>query len=192
MGKGDNDAPMNTSGLTEADQVYLPKKAGWRPFRSCCTQNTVIDMGPKSHLSILGKPSVEGGPSRYGLTLVEESALFEQARLTVKTTYVSALHGVAKARMKHELIEALSMPDTYVVVNILRSAMGQKGGGHLSPLGVYDEHSDSFLLMDVSNTLFTWARVDSDQLFEAMNTVDGDSGMYRGYLIVKKPLPISP
>jgi len=44
-------------------------------------------------------------------------------------------------------------------VNYKRSAIGQKGGGHISPLGAYDEISDSFLVLDV-NPASSWLDLD--------------------------------
>ncbi len=37
-----------------------------------------------------------------------------------------------------------------MIVNDRREAVGQKGGGHISPLGAYDAASDSFLVLDVN------------------------------------------
>jgi len=45
------------------------------------------------------------------------------------------------------------------IVNYKRSAIGQKGGGHISPLGAYDEISDSFLVLDV-NPASSWLDLD--------------------------------
>ena len=37
-----------------------------------------------------------------------------------------------------------------MLVNYLRSAIGQKTGGHISPLAAYNQETDSFLILDVS------------------------------------------
>jgi len=85
------------------------------------------------------------------------------------------------ARVKAELISALGQKGTYVVANYDRSAIGQSGRGHFSPLGAYDARSDSFLVMDVSRKR-GWAWVGADALVRAM----GKTNTSRGYLVVSQ------
>ena len=59
---------------------------------------------------------------------------------------------------------------------------GQKGGGHISPLGAYDERSESFLIMDVNPNRAPWVWVRSEDLIAAMRTFDTVEN--RGYLLV--------
>lgn len=184
-GKHSVDIPIDTTVMTADEQHYLPHKDGWSPFWERYTQNIVLDHLPKPRLEIFGKPSTEGNPSHYGLGLSEEVALLKHFQLNAQPYYVSSLMGDAKTKAKQAMINALATSNTFVIVNIYRPALGQKGGGHFSPLGAYDAKSDSFLLMDVSNTTFTWTWVDSDELLKSMNSVDSDSGMYRGFIIVK-------
>ncbi|BBG31401.1 phytochelatin synthase family protein [Zymobacter palmae] len=184
-GKDGANIPLDTSVITPEEQQYLPHKEGWSPFWNRYTQNVVLDHLPKPRQEIFGKPSTEGGPSHYGLGLAEEVALLKHFQLDAQPYYVSSLTGEARTKAKQALIDALAAPDTFVIANIYRPALGQKGGGHFSPLGAYDARSDSFLMMDVSNTTFTWVWVDSDELLKSLNTVDGDSGMYRGFVVVK-------
>ena len=185
-GKEHVDIPVDTSGVSAEERQYLPHKNGWTPFWHRYTQNVVLGTGPKSRLEIFGKPVTEGGSPRYGLSLAEETALLKQLSLNATPYYVSSLAGNAKHTAKQTMIEALSAPNTFVIVNIYRPALGQKGGGHISPLGAYDAKSDSFLMMDVSNTYFTWVWVDSDDLLRAMNTADRDAGMFRGFIVVNE------
>lgn len=184
-GKDHVDIPVDTSVVSAEEQQYLPHKNGWSPFWRRYTQNTVLSAGPKSRLGIFGKPAIDGGPARYGLSLAEEAAMLKRFNLNAEPHYVSSLTGHAKNTAKQAMIEALSAPNTFVIVNIYRPALGQKGGGHLSPLGAYDAKSDSFLMLDVANTTFSWVWVDSDDLLKSLNTVDTDSGMYRGFVVVK-------
>ena len=55
-------------------------------------------------------------------------------------------------------------------------------GGHISPLGAYDEMSDSFLIMDVDPNIAPWVWVESDDLIGAMRTFDTVEN--RGYVLV--------
>lgn len=75
----------------------------------------------------------------------------------------------------------------YVVVNYLRSALGQKTGGHISPLAAYDADTDRFLVLDVSRYKYPPIWVTAVDLFGAMNTPDADNAdKTRGFLIVSR------
>jgi hypothetical protein len=63
--------------------------------------------------------------------------------------------------------------------------MGQpQKNGHLSPVGAYDERSDSFLILDVNPSISHWGWVKADALLKAMRTLDTIEN--RGYLIVSE------
>lgn len=85
--------------------------------------------------------------------------------------------------MKKSMIENLKNGSDFVIVNYKRKALGQEGGGHISPLGAYDEESDSFLVLDVNPNKAPWAWVKSTDLLEAMQTFDTIEN--RGFLLVK-------
>ena len=75
-----------------------------------------------------------------------------------------------------------------VVVNYLRKALGQVGGGHISPLAAYDPQNDSFLVLDVARYKYPPVWVTADRLFAAMDTQDADNqNKSRGYVLVQKP-----
>lgn len=181
----------DTTTLTQEDQRYLPHRPNWSPFWLRYTQNMLMSAGPKSRAEMLGQSAVPGGLSRYGLTLSEEAALLEQQGVQAAVEHVSTVSGSARVRQQRMIIDALAASETYVIVNISRAAMGQQGGGHISPLVAYDAASDSFLMMDVSNTAHSWVWVDSDALFAGLNTIDNDSGRYRGFLIVTEKAVVS-
>jgi Phytochelatin synthase len=80
---------------------------------------------------------------------------------------------------------ALGDRDRFVVVNYLRSGIGQEKGGHISPLAAYDAETDRFLVLDVSRYKYPPVWVEASTLFDAMNTPDADNGgKTRGYLTV--------
>jgi len=84
-----------------------------------------------------------------------------------------------------EIVENLGHRGDFVIVNYDRRVLGQKGGGHISPLGAYDQASDSFLVLDVNpNQGKTWAWVPAKQLLAAMRTHDTIEN--RGYLLVRE------
>ncbi len=89
---------------------------------------------------------------------------------------------------RDELVSSLKIPGEYVIVSFLREALGQKGGGHISPLGAFDEASDSFLVMDVNpNYGRCWFWAPSVRLFTSMRTLDRDG--FRGYLLAREGIP---
>jgi hypothetical protein len=81
--------------------------------------------------------------------------------------------------------EYLGTPNHYVVVNYLRSSIGQELGGHISPLAAYDKNTDRFLILDVSRYKYPPVWVKSSELFAAMNTFDSSSGKSRGFILIK-------
>ena len=80
--------------------------------------------------------------------------------------------GADGAAIRREIAANLASKDDFVLVNYARRALGQKGGGHISPLGAYDERSESFLIMDVNPNRAPWVWVRSDELIAAMRTFD--------------------
>jgi hypothetical protein len=72
----------------------------------------------------------------------------------------------------------------YMLVNYLRSEVGQEYAGHHSPLAAYNAKADRFLLLDVARYKYPPVWVSADKLFSAMNTGDPVSGSSRGFLIV--------
>ena len=79
----------------------------------------------------------------------------------------------------------LASDNQYVVVNFLRSAIGQQKLGHISPLAAYDAGTDRFLLLDVARYKYPPVWVSAAELFDAMNTIDADNeNRSRGYVIV--------
>ena len=74
-----------------------------------------------------------------------------------------------------------------MIVNFLRSALGEERGGHFSPLGAYDEKEDRFLVLDVARYKYPPAWVRATDLFAAMNTPDSDNdNQTRGYVVISR------
>jgi len=82
--------------------------------------------------------------------------------------------------------DALSGSASCLIVNYLRTGLGQVGGGHFSPIAAYHEKSDSFLVYDVARYKYAPSWVNTKELWSAMNTIDSDSRKKRGYLLVTK------
>jgi hypothetical protein len=87
-----------------------------------------------------------------------------------------------EAEVRADLIGNLQSGGDYVIVNYQRRAVGQNGGGHISPLAAYDERSDAFLLLDVNPAAASWVWMPAATLIGAMRTFDTVEN--RGYLLV--------
>lgn len=118
-----------------------------------------------------------------GMTLDELAQYLRARGLRVQVVHAagSSLEGfrsIARA--------TLSEPREMLVVNYDRRRLGQEGGGHISPLGAYNEEADRLLVMDVAayRYPFTWVTV--RELWGAMDTIDADSGQTRGFLLVRR------
>ena len=74
----------------------------------------------------------------------------------------------------------------FVLVNYLRTAVGQEGGGHWSVLAAYDAQSDRVLILDVAKYMYAPAWVGIDTLQKAIATIDTTSNKARGLVVVSE------
>jgi len=81
----------------------------------------------------------------------------------------------------------LSSPGAFLVVNYQRQEVGQDAQGHFSPVAAYDARTDRFLILDVSRYAYPPVWVPASRLWNAMKTVDSDSGMSRGFVVIRSP-----
>jgi hypothetical protein len=102
----------------------------------------------------------------------------------------AAVHHAADSSLEEfrQLVRtSLATGDQYVVVNFLRSAIGEEKFGHISPLAAYDADTDRFLLLDVARYKYPPVWISAAELFAAMNTADSDNDNHtRGYVIVRR------
>jgi glutathione gamma-glutamylcysteinyltransferase len=75
--------------------------------------------------------------------------------------------------------DAQAMP--ILVVNFARSALGQTGDGHFSPLAAYDQITDSVLVLDVARFKYPYYWVTISHLYDAMIPIDAATGQSRGW-----------
>lgn len=118
-----------------------------------------------------------------GLQLEELGAILATFDLKVDVYHANQLK--TAGRFRDLAAAALADPNARVVVNYSRKALGQAGGGHISPLAAYDAQSDRFLILDVARYKLPPVWVTAKDLFAAMNTKDTDSGKKRGMVIVR-------
>jgi hypothetical protein len=77
----------------------------------------------------------------------------------------------------------LATGERFVAVNYLRTALGQTGAGHISPVAAYNAESDRFLILDVSRRRYPPVWVETRALFDAM-IPPGGGRPSRGFVIV--------
>ncbi|AQS35667.1 Phytochelatin synthase [Shewanella psychrophila] len=186
VGKGEHKITPDESIIAPQDRGYFPQK-NWSPLFERYTQNTVVELSPKTRLEIMGKPRQEKGTEKeqasdYGLGLADLAGLAKNHGLRAHAYFVK--DSATYTEQKASLIHALVSQDTYAIVNYSRSVLDQAGSGHFSPVVAYHKASDSFLIMDVSNTFQTWVWVDANKLFEAMAIKD--NGNSRGFLVISE------
>ena len=172
--------PQDTYSIAEDERAWLPK--GFNPFLGKYTPNNVLTDQTKTKIEVLGKPiEIQGAMKKdFGLQLRQLAQALSAHELEVRVRVVD--DETNDDVIKRELAKNLAAPGDYVLVNYYRKTLGQKGGGHISPLGAYDETSDSFLIMDVNPNRAPWVWVNAADLINAMRTFDTVEN--RGYLLI--------
>ncbi|MGI9401310.1 MAG: phytochelatin synthase family protein [Rhizobiaceae bacterium] len=119
---------------------------------------------------------------KEGMTLNELGAVLSAHELDVNVIHA----GDSSAEEFRKIAsQVLDDDEKFVLVNYRRKEIGQEKGGHISPLGAYDEDTDRFLILDVSRYKYPPVWVEAETLFSAMNTIDTDNfSKTRGYIIV--------
>lgn len=119
---------------------------------------------------------------RGGMTLDDLGAFLGSYGLDVAVTYA---RDSSLDTFRDTAVAGLNDRDRFVLVNYLRSAIGQEKGGHISPLAAYDADTDRFLVLDVSRYKYPPIWVEAEALFGAMETPDADNGgRSRGFVVV--------
>jgi glutathione gamma-glutamylcysteinyltransferase len=91
------------------------------------------------------------------------------------------------ARFRQTIRDCTSTPEgTILAVAYSRKGVDQTGDGHFSPLGAYDPASDSVLIMDVARFKHPPHWVTVPTLFRAMLLPDPDTGLPRGWVILRR------
>jgi hypothetical protein len=182
---GSPELPRDRSRLRAGDFQYLATVIDLSVPRF--TQDNVITLGRKTRAQVLGEAiTVDGQQVRdpgYQLRQLDELLRAHGAL----TTLVIVDDKKPEQDVRHDLIENLQQAGNYVVINYKRSAAGQPGGAHISPLGSYDAQTDSFLVMDVNPSSAGWVWMPAGHLIKGMRTFDTVEN--RGYILVSRPPP---
>lgn len=172
--------PRDHGRLREGDLKNL--RPGADPIVPRYTQDNVIAKGAKTRAQVLGEPMPFNGEMQrdFGYQLRQFDEMLRANGLVTRVVVVD--DRLPEATVRGELIAALNRPDSYAVINYRREAVGQAGGGHISPLGAYDAASDTFLVLDVNPAAAGWVWMPTATLVRGMRTFDRVEN--RGYVIV--------
>lgn len=166
---------------------------GFRPqvYRSFC--------GPASIATVLRAygvagadqtslfPSLAGKLKAFyaGMTLAELEALAKSRGLRTQLVYADELNLEA---FRERLKASLAREGDFVLVNYDRHVLKQAGMGHISPVAVYDEKSDTFLILDEASYRYPFTWVPAPLLYEAVHTQF--AGKFRGVLFIQGYHPV--
>ncbi len=175
--------PVDRSRLRMDDLKHI--SATFDPAIARYTQDNVITKGKKTRAQVLGEPTTINGKKTkdFGYQIRQFDEMLSANGLN--THLVVVTDDFPESAIRKDLIENLKRADDYAIVNYKRSALGQKGGGHISPLGAYDETSDSFLVLDVNPASAGWVWVKTTSLIKGMRTFDTVEN--RGYILISAP-----
>jgi hypothetical protein len=116
-----------------------------------------------------------------GMTLAELAAVLGSHGARVTVHYADE-HGPEAFRAM--AVENLNRHGDFLLVNYLREALGQRSGGHFSPLAAYHPGTDRFLVLDVADVKYPPVWVETPVLYDAMATIDEHCGRSRGFISV--------
>ncbi len=156
--------------------VSAPPAPGYGAYRFWTQGNAFTIPGSRGFV----RPEVV---AREGMTLAQlQGWLAGHPELVVERFHGDRL---SLEQWRALLRRSLSDPRDRLLVNYLRTALGQAGGGHISPLAAYDTRSDTVLLLDVARYRYPAVWVSVTDLWQAMRTVDDTSGRSRGLLLIR-------
>jgi hypothetical protein len=125
--------------------------------------------------------------AREGMTLEQLHGLLASTGLTVRRYHGETL-GLDQLRWL--LQHGLGDRSDRLLANYDRKALGQAGGGHISPLAAYDPHRDRVLILDVARYRYPAVWVTIPDLWRAIQSIDSSSGRSRGLLSIEPGPPV--
>ena len=159
-----------------AMNLPAPETLEYAPYR-IFTQDNIFDAKTEA---ILPRDTI----LKQGITLDQMGAL-----VALKPVNVTIRHAAGSSidQFRKEASSYLAQKGHFVLVNYLRDSLGQKAGGHFSPLAAYEPKSDRFLILDVARYKYPPVWVTASELFAAMNTQDPDNqNKTRGYVLISR------
>ncbi len=156
--------------------IPAPESPEYKPYRVFTQDNFFSNQAAVKVIS-------PGVVSRQGMTLQELGKLLESYQVKTQVYHAG---NTSLEEFRKLAADNLKQSDNFIIINYLRKAIGQKTGGHISPLAAYNQETDRFLILDVSRYKYPPVWVKTEDLWKAMNTVDSTSGKTRGFVFVSK------
>ncbi|MCB1112051.1 MAG: phytochelatin synthase family protein [Chlamydiales bacterium] len=116
-----------------------------------------------------------------GIRLEEMAEAMRTFDLDTTLYYGSDLDGDA---FRSLLKSVLRSDKKFIIANYHRETLGQKGGGHYSPIAAYNEVEDAVLILDVSRYRFPPIWVKVDRLLTSMQAIEQGRNLSRGILVI--------
>ncbi len=158
--------------VLNALSVPAPIATEWK--RNYFTQDNLFNAQTEA---IISRQQIE----RQGLTLAQLAAILESYPVKAEIHYGADLSLDA---FRSTVSRNLKQSGNFVLVNYSRRAIGQEGGGHISPLAAYNADKDQFLILDVSRYKYPSVWVKAKDLWEAIKTTDSVSQKTRGVVLI--------
>ena len=151
------------------DKIYTPYHYATQGdiFKSECVRENVLLLNDSDDI----------WTAPVGLSLEQVGKLiscqFEDKRLSwiINITHVDP-DLISLEDMRNQFILALSDNNSRLLINYERHGLGQVGGGHFSPIGAYDNITDSFLIMDVAKYKYPPVWAPAHLLYTSLSTID--------------------
>jgi glutathione gamma-glutamylcysteinyltransferase len=119
---------------------------------------------------------------RSGITLDDAACLARCSGAAV--TVQRAGQGSLELFREHLLAATTASDGPVLIVNYSRSAVGQTGDGHFSPIAGFDEATDQALVLDTARFKYPPHWMPVEVLFAAMREPDADTGEARGWMLL--------
>jgi hypothetical protein len=113
-----------------------------------------------------------------GMNLQEMKAVLEANNVSAKIVEVNEVNPEIHAA---NFLDLLSRENHYIIANFDRKVWNIKGGGHIAPIGAFDQITKKVLIMDV-NMCGRWLWIDLELFIKSMASTDQNTP--RGYLII--------
>ena len=139
---------------------------------------------------------------RSGITLDEAACLARCSGAAVSVRRAGSADAGANSRadadadagtgadadaFRRDLLAAATASDGPVLIaNYSRSAVGQSGSGHFSPIGGFDAATDQALVLDTARFKYPPHWMPVELLFAAMQERDADTGDSRGWMLLHR------
>jgi len=157
--------------VLNSTDLLPPKDALHPPFKYFTQDNFFNDSVKK----IIAPEEV----SQKGISLSKLQKIIESYDLKTELYFADQLT-LVKFR---QLLRSAIRDGHFIIVNFLRTALHQEGGGHHSPIAAYDANTDRFLILDVARYKYPAYWVKTEDLWKAASTLDENHS--RGFVVVR-------